>query len=32
MRIIAPEGHIATPDMTEAWRKLDPQWQAPSLV
>ena len=32
MRIIALEGHIATPDMIEAWRKLDPQSQVPSLV
>lgn len=27
MRIIALEEHIATPDVVEAWRRLDPRWQ-----
>ncbi|MBB2926597.1 amidohydrolase family protein [Paraburkholderia silvatlantica] len=27
MRLIALEEHIATPEVIETWRRLDPQWQ-----
>lgn len=27
MRLIALEEHIATPDVVDAWRRLDPQWR-----
>lgn len=32
MRIIALEEHIATPEIVEAWRKLDPVVSENSIV